>query len=113
MAQIMRDWIRVVELGPEKLVYTLADGMATDPAPEIRDVLFKHTGKRWLVEKGEGQGTPSLREQAEQARADAEAKLNEHPLMKAAKTAFPEAEILTPNDNVAAGSAGNGRKWSQ
>ncbi|MEO9463328.1 MAG: DNA polymerase III subunit gamma/tau [Marinomonas sp.] len=113
VAQIMRDWIRVVELVPEKLTYTLADGMATDPAPEIRDTLFKHTGKRWLVEKGEGQGTPSLREQAEQARADAEAKLNEHPLMKAAKTAFPEAEILTPNDNVAAGSAGNGRKWSQ
>ncbi len=113
VAQMMRDWFRVIELAPEKLVYTLAEGIASDPAPEVRDALFKHTGKRWLVERGEGQGTPSLREQAEQARAEAAAKLNEHPLMKAAKTAFPDAEILTPNDNVASGSAGNGRKWSQ
>lgn len=113
VAQLMRDWVRVIEIAPEKLVYSLADGMAEDPAAEVRDALFKHTGKRWQVERSEAEGAPSLREQREKKAADLAAELERHPLMKAAKSAFPEAEIVTPNDNVARPDNGNGRKWSQ
>ena len=112
VAQLMHDWIRVVEIAPEKLVYSLADGMAEDPAAEIREALFKHTGKRWLVERGAAEGAPSLREQREKKAADLAAELERHPLMKAAKSAFPDAEIVTPNDNVARPDKGSGRKWS-
>ena len=114
IASVMRDWIRVIAIENGRLEYSLVDGFSGDPAPDIRDALFKLTGNRWQIERGEGEGAPSLREQEEKAEADAEAELNAHPLVKAAKTAFPEAQIVTPNDNVARpDQSGAGRKWSQ
>ena len=109
VGQLMRDWVRVIELGPEKLTYSLVDGISEDPAAELRDALFKHTGKRWLVERAAGEGAPSLREQERKAAADADAQMRAHPLVKATTDAFPEAEILSPKDNVA---RSNERKWS-
>ena len=114
IASVMRDWIRVIAIENGRLEYSLVDGFSGDPAPDIRDALFKLTGNRWQIERGEGEGAPSLREQEEKAKADADAELNAHPLVKAAKTAFPEAQIVTPNDNVARpDQSGAGRKWSQ
>ncbi|MAY19804.1 MAG: DNA polymerase III subunit gamma/tau [Erythrobacteraceae bacterium] len=115
VAQMMRDRIRVIELAPERLVYEQADNFSDDPAPDIRDALFKLTGKRWLVERGQvadgqGEAQPSLREAEE---ADARAKqdrIRSHPLVKAAFEAFPDAELIDPNDNVA--RAAGGSKWN-
>ncbi|MEP2737321.1 MAG: DNA polymerase III subunit gamma/tau [Erythrobacter sp.] len=112
VGQLMRDWIRVIELAPEKLTYSLADGISEDPAAELRDAFFKHTGKRWIVERGTVEGAPSLREQESKAAADADAQMRAHPLVKAATDAFPDSEILPPNDNVARAETGSGRKWS-
>ncbi len=110
VAQMMRDWVRVIELAPERLVYTVAAGLPDDPGPELRDALLKHTGNRWQVERGEGEGAPTLREQEEAAKAAADAKLREQPLVKAALEAFPDAELLDPQENVA--QAG-GSKWNR
>ena len=114
VAQMMRDWIRVIDLSDGKLVYAPVDGLSDDPAPEIRDALFKLTGKRWLVEPGTGtsveQAQPSLREQGDAERAAAEAKIREHPMVKATFDAFPEGELLENYENVA--QAG-GNKWNR
>ncbi|MEP5937474.1 MAG: DNA polymerase III subunit gamma/tau [Erythrobacter sp.] len=114
VAQMMRDWIRVIELSDGKLIYAPVDGLSDDPAPEVRDALFKLTGKRWVMEQGEGtsvdDATPSLREQDNAKKADADAKIREHPLVKATLEAFPAAEVLDAQENVA--QAG-GSKWNR
>lgn len=106
VAQMMRDRVRVIELGIEKLIFQPADNFPEDPAPDIRDALFKVTGRRWQVERGAGEAQPSLRERAEaQAQAN-EQRIRADPLVKAAFAAFPDAELLGPQGNVASGT-----KW--
>ncbi|BDI60744.1 DNA polymerase III subunit gamma/tau [Qipengyuania nanhaisediminis] len=108
VAQMMRDRVRVIELTPERLVFEQADNYPDDPAPEIRDALFKLTGKRWLVEKGAGNAQPSLREAEEAEAKAARERIEAHPLVKAAREAFPDAELIEPNDNVARAAAARG-----
>lgn len=104
VAQMMRDRVRVIELGPEKLVYEQADSFPDDPAPDIREALFKLTGRRWQLERGSGPAQPSLREAAEAEAAAEEARIRSDPLVAAAFTAFPQAELLGTEGNVARAS---------
>ena len=93
-ANTMRDWVRVISLEPGKLVYQLAGGLSEDPSSDIRDALAKVTGQRWQVERGEGEGAPSLRERADALKAAEEQRIRNHPLVKATLDAFPEAEFV-------------------
>jgi len=112
VAQIMRDRVRVIELASERLVFEQADAYNDDPVPDIRDALFKLTGKRWIVERGNGKARPSLRE-AEEARAKAASeRIRSHPLVKAAFDAFPDAELVEPQENIAH-AAKAGDKWNR
>jgi DNA polymerase-3 subunit gamma/tau len=104
IAQMMRDRVRVIELGPERLVYQQADSFPDDPAPDIREALFKLTGKRWQIERGTGTAQPSLREAAEAAAAAEDARIRSDPLVRAAFEAFPDAELLDAPLKAAAGS---------
>jgi len=107
-AQVMRDWVRVIVLEPGKLVYTLAPGLSHDPASDIRDALLRATGERWVVEVGEGEAAPTLREIAEAASSAEAARIRAHPLVAAAFAAFPNAEF------VAEPEAARGRQdWSR
>lgn len=101
VAQMMRDRVRVIELAPQRLIFEQADQFTDDPIPDIRDALFKLTGKRWQIERGEGDAQPSLREQAEADAKAAEKRTRAHPLVKAALETFPDAELIN-NDNTAA-----------
>jgi DNA polymerase-3 subunit gamma/tau len=94
VAQVMRDWVRVIELTPGRLVYSLAPGLAEDPAPELRDALLKATGERWQAERGPGEGVATLREQAEAAKAGDAERIRRTPLVAAAFAAFPDAEFV-------------------
>jgi DNA polymerase-3 subunit gamma/tau len=111
VAQMMRDRVRVIELAPERLVFQQADDFPDDPCPDIRDALFKLTGKRWLVERGSGDAGRTLREIAEAEREAAREEIERHPLVQAARTAFPDAELINPDDNVASASSAGGR-WN-
>ncbi|QUL39141.1 DNA polymerase III subunit gamma/tau [Erythrobacter sp. JK5] len=106
VAQMMRDRVRVIELAPERLVYEQADAFPDDPAPDIRDALFKLTGKRWQVELGTGTAQPSLREQADAETKAESDRIRSDPLVKAAFEAFPDAELIEPHGNVARVSGG-------
>jgi DNA polymerase-3 subunit gamma/tau len=105
VAQIMRDRVRVIELGPERLIYEPADSFPDDPAPDIREALFSLTGKRWQVERGEGGAQPSLREAAEAAAAAEDARIRSDPLVKAAFEAFPDAELIGTAPRAAGGGS--------
>ncbi len=109
VAQIMRDWIRVIDLMPGRLIYSLVPGIALDPAPELRDALLKATGERWQVEQGAGEGAPSLLEREEARKAQAADALLRDPLVAAAFAAFPQAEIVDENEV----SAARDRNWSK
>lgn len=111
VAQMMRDRIRVIELAPERLVFEQADAYNDDPAPDIRDALFKLTGKRWLVERGTGEAQPSLREAQEADAKAADERLRANPLVKAAFEAFPDAELIEQTDTVARAASAGG-KWN-
>ncbi|ALE15978.1 DNA polymerase III subunits gamma and tau [Altererythrobacter epoxidivorans] len=110
VAQMMRDWVRVIEIADGRLVYAVPEGISEDIGPEIRDALFKLTGMRWQVELGNDAGTPTLREQEEAEKSAADAALREEPLVKATLEAFPDAEIL--DDKAVVAQAG-GRKWNR
>ncbi|MBS0481160.1 MAG: DNA polymerase III subunit gamma/tau [Proteobacteria bacterium] len=111
LAQVMRDWLRVIILKPGELMFALAPGYSGDPTTEVRDALLRATGERWQVTRGEGEGEPTLREVAEAAKAAEREALMRHPLVEAAFAAFPEAQIVeeTPEARVAQG----GNKWSR
>lgn len=109
VAQVMRDWVRVIAIAPGELIYSVAPGYAGDLGPELRDALLRATGERWTVQRGEGEGTPTLREQAEAQKASEDEALRRHPLVEAAFAAFPQAEIVDDTPDARVASMGN--KW--
>ena len=109
VAQMMRDRVRVIELSEERLIFEQADSFPDDPAPEIRDVLFRMTGRRWQVEKGSGEAQPSLREVAEAEAKAARERIEADPLVRAALENFPDAELLDDESGQAANIARMGR----
>jgi DNA polymerase-3 subunit gamma/tau len=111
VSQIMRDWIRVVALGGDELRYSLVPGYPGDPSAQLRDALFKTTGRRWSAELTTQEGAPSLREIAEEARAAQEAALRQDPLVEAVFAAFPAAEFVN-EDEQSPHQAGR-RQWSR
>ncbi|MFM5923368.1 MAG: DNA polymerase III subunit gamma/tau [Novosphingobium sp.] len=109
LSQVMHDWVRVISLAPGELVYALAPGYPGDATAELRDALLRATGERWQVTRGEGDARPSLKEEADAAKAAARSAMLRDPLVEAAFAAFPKAELLdeTPDARV----AGMGGKW--
>jgi len=108
-ASIMELQVRVVTLEPGTLRYARAPQFRDDIAPQLRDALTGVTGRRWIVEQCEEQGAPSLVEQGEAAKAQAQAKLRAHPLVEAAYAAFPEAEPVEDAEIHSSGRAAWGR----
>jgi DNA polymerase-3 subunit gamma/tau len=108
IAGLMRDWVRVIDLAPGRLVYGLAPGMAEDPAAELREGLRKATGERWQVERGTGEGALSLREQVEAAKSAEAERVRAHPLVEAALAEFPDAEFVDEDD-----APRGDRNWSK
>ncbi|MGV3556356.1 MAG: DNA polymerase III subunit gamma/tau, partial [Croceibacterium sp.] len=107
VAQTMRDWLRVIEQAPGRLLYAPVAGFNDDPAPELRDALLKATGERWQVERGEGEGLPTLRERAEAEQAAQRDRIRSAPLVEAAFAAFPDAELVEDSEG------GGNRNWSK
>jgi DNA polymerase-3 subunit gamma/tau len=65
-----------------------------DIGPQLREALHLATGERWQIEEAPEGGSPSVIEREQDAAADAQREAREHPLVKAAFAAFPDAEIL-------------------
>ncbi len=93
-ANIMRLQIRPVMIEPGLLRYNRDERYKDAIEPVLRDALLTVTGQRWLLEKSGEEGAPSIAECADLAKAAAEAETRNHPLVKAALAAFPDAEML-------------------
>lgn len=98
IAQIMRDWVQVVDLSPNSLLYVMKDGFKEEVVTDLRHALFKTTGSHWRVEEVEGKAAPTLREQENAQRAERDAKIKDHPLVRATFEAFQNAELLPEGD---------------
>ncbi len=110
VAQVMRDWVRPVEVLPGLLRFQLAEGLVEDPSPDLRDALLKATGERWQIERAVGEAQPSLRELAEAEERSAQAAILANPLVKAAFAAFPDAELI---DESRASPRDSNPPWSK
>jgi DNA polymerase-3 subunit gamma/tau len=90
-AQVKTD-MRLIELGEDRLTYQSATGR-DDYVPLLREALMAITGRRWEIERGEGEAQPSLAEQEKRAEEAMRDEILNHPLVKATQAAFPDAEI--------------------
>ncbi|PZT89854.1 MAG: DNA polymerase III subunit gamma/tau [Citromicrobium sp.] len=110
-ASIMRLQIRPVKVERGLLVYDRAEKFGDAIEPVLRDALLAVTGSRWTLEqRAADEGTLSLVEHEEKRREAARAAVLEHPMVKATKAAFPDAEMIEE------GAANNGRRdipWSR
>ncbi len=90
-AQVKTD-MRLIELGEDRLTYQSATGR-DDYVLLLREALMAITGRRWEIERGEGEAQPSLAEQEKRAEEAMRDEILNHPLVKATQAAFPDAEI--------------------
>lgn len=84
--------MRPIEIGEDRLIYQSASGR-DDYVSLLREALADITGRRWQVERGEGDALPSLAEVEKRAEAVLRDEILNHPLVKATQAAFPDAEI--------------------
>jgi len=109
LATRMRLQVRVIDLAPGVLTYALAEGFSDDLSAELRDGLLRATGQRWQVERGEGEGAPTLAQREQEAHLAEQERIRRSPLVEAAFAAFPGAELVE-EDNAPQGGR---RNWSR
>lgn len=94
LASLVRREGRVITLEQGSLVLQAVPAISDGDAAAIASALARATQHPWRVSLAEGQGAPSLHEQAQAADAAREADLLRHPLVVATFAAFPEAELV-------------------
>ncbi|MET1754936.1 DNA polymerase III subunit gamma/tau [Novosphingobium sp. RD2P27] len=109
MASTMRMQVRVIELSHGLLRYTQPPAFKEDIASLLRNALAKTTGEAWQVEKTAGEGAPTLVERDEQKKKADEEAVRTAPLVAAALAAFPGAELIEEDRQLA--TAGGNRNW--
>jgi DNA polymerase-3 subunit gamma/tau len=108
LANVMRLQVRVVELGSGRLVFAQPPEFREDQSADLRAALQEATGERWAIARVDTGGAPTLVEQQLAIAEAAEAELRADPLVAAALSAFPEAEII---DRAAARRASGGMDY--
>jgi len=110
-ASIMRLQLRVVSLEDGAITFARAPEYKDKIEAELRTALARATGRSWvLTEVSDPAAPPSLAEAAQAEAAALRDAMEAHPLMQAARAAFPQAELL---DEKEQGTAANSRQWSK
>jgi len=110
-ASIMRLQLRVVSLEDGALTFARAPEFRDKIETELRGALAKATGRSWVLTEVEDPAAPPSMAEAAQAEAAAlRDAMEAHPLMQAARAAFPQAELLDEKEQAA---ANNARQWSK
>ena len=104
IADEVEHFIRPIRYAPPELDFEPVKPMAQDQIDRIRQTLDELTRTRWQVRVTSGEALPSIAEQRERAEQDAKAEILGHPVMQAALTAFPDAELMPADDDA---------KWSE
>ncbi|MBB3032553.1 DNA polymerase III subunit gamma/tau [Alteriqipengyuania lutimaris] len=110
-ASIMRLQMRVVALEDGAITFARAPEFTDKIEAELRSALGKATGRAWvLTEVSDPAAPPSMAEAAQAEAAAARRAVEDHPLMQAARAAFPQAELLDEKERAA---SANPRQWSK
>lgn len=99
LAQELQDRMGLVLYAPPKLAVRSIGAPSDDFYRKLGGALKEITGATWDISPGEGDAAPTLMEQEQQRAADAHAAVLEQPLVKAALAAFPEAELLSGEED--------------
>ena len=90
----LEERVRLVRFEPPKLEIALVEGASSNLVSDLSQKLQRWTGERWMVALSREPGQRPLgevRREAMQAEID---RLKQAPLLKAAFSAFPDAEII-------------------
>jgi len=110
-ASIMRLQLRVVSLEDGAITFARAPEYKDKIEAELRTALQRATGRSWkLAEITDPAAPPSLAEAAQAEAAALRDAMENHPLMQAARAAFPQAELLDEKEQAAAATP---RQWSK
>ncbi|MEA2755348.1 MAG: polymerase subunit gamma/tau [Aliidongia sp.] len=85
--------VHLVRFEPGHLEFRPTADAPRDLSTRLGQFLLESTGRRWLISVSRDPGQPTLRQQAEQRDADRLAQVSAHPLVQAALSVFPGAEI--------------------
>ena len=104
-AQLMAD-LHLVHYEPGRIEFRPGPSAPANLASRLGQLLQDWTGQRWVIAISGGPGEPSLKEQADAARAAVERSVLAHPLVQAALASFPGATIEAVRDLKGAVPAG-------
>lgn len=92
--------MRIIRFAPPEIIYQAARDIADMDIRRISDAIKQVTGVEWRLQPGQGTATPTIAEQAQQAKDAARQKILDMPLVKAAFEAFPQAELLDDDEMI-------------
>jgi DNA polymerase-3 subunit gamma/tau len=85
--------LRLVSYAPGRIEFQPTDTAPPDLAQRLGRALQLATGARWAISVANSGGGPTIAEADQADRTALEAELEQHPLLKAVKAAFPDAKI--------------------
>ena len=94
LAQQLHDYVGVVRYAPPELVIRPTKPLPGDFARDLGAALKAITADHWTVEVSDGEAAPSLHDQEKSAAEAHRQQILEHPVVKAAYAAFPDAELI-------------------
>ena len=89
------DHARVVKLSGTELEIAASDKLSSEFFASLTAILKEKTGERWTVSAVQNEGAPSFRERELAAEDAVKAAILDSPLVKAAREAFPQAELVS------------------
>ena len=90
--------VRLVRFEDGRLEFAAQRGASPHLAQDISKRLNEWTGRRWIVALSSEEGAPTLKEIADQERADTLTGVRGDPLVRAVLDKFPNAEIVAVRD---------------
>ena len=89
----VESYISLAHYAPGRIDFQPAPGAPSDLAQSLGAKLMAWTGARWMISVVSEGGEPTVAQRRKQAEDEARAEVAAHPLVAAALTTFPGAEI--------------------
>ncbi|MEO0635170.1 MAG: DNA polymerase III subunit gamma/tau [Pseudomonadota bacterium] len=90
----LRNDIRIVDLSPPNLTFSLVDGADQRIVQQLMERLQKWTGARWIIALSAEEGAPTLAESDARSKTERMADAEANPAVHAIMNAFPGAQVV-------------------
>lgn len=91
----LASYAHLVRMSPGQLELRLEKNASKTLVSQAAQLLQKWTGQRWMIALVDADGEPTLGQQDEEKERLRHEKVDNHPLMKAVRTTFPEAKLVS------------------